>query len=577
MISVDKFKYKEYIDLRDFYKNKVDSIAGIRMFVFIFMVVSFCLGSSNFIFNILGVVLLGIFIFLIIIHDKYYKLMDYYNKYVLILEQYRSRIDGKWKDFDDKGEDFKGELLNDLDVVGDNSLFQYLSVCKTSGGRSKLIDKLSNKKISISIIRNNQEVIKELCEKINFVVDFQVNMLKYDKKKINLTNNFKYIDRDIGKKDIDFVIGIIFILITWILLLLGLFKIININYFYGMFMFNFLANFMYSYIYREEFDNISRISNDYSKLSSIYKNILGKNFNSKILKNMQNNISKSFVSISRLVRIDELNSLKNNILSSFIFNGLFSINIVVMFMYSKFLCNNDIYLKNGISAIEELEAFVSLATIGLVNDKVCMPDLVDDLVIDFKNLKHPLLDSKICVGNDFSGRDGVNIITGSNMGGKTSFLRTRGINMLLMNAGSYVCADSFKGGYVKIFTSLNVADDIDKGISTFYGELLRIKKAMDYTSGNRLVLVDEIFKGTNYQDRIYGAVNVIKKLNDKKTILFITTHDFELCDVKAKNLVNYYVKEYYEGDNIKFDYKIRVGKCESTNAKYLMKKLNIID
>jgi DNA mismatch repair ATPase MutS len=91
------------------------------------------------------------------------------------------------------------------------------------------------------------------------------------------------------------------------------------------------------------------------------------------------------------------------------------------------------------------------------------------------------------------------------------------------------------------------------------------------------LIIKGIFKGTNYQDRIYGAVNVVKKLNDDKTILFITTHDFELCDIKINNLKNYNVREYYEDDFIKFDYKIREGKCESTNAKYLMKKLNIID
>ena len=124
---------------------------------------------------------------------------------------------------------------------------------------------------------------------------------------------------------------------------------------------------------------------------------------------------------------------------------------------------------------------------------------------------------------------------------------------------------------------MRVSDDIDKGISTFYGELLRIKKALSDKSDNRLVLVDEIFKGTNYNDRMYGAYQVMKKLNDNRTILLITTHDFELCDAKIDNLNNYYFKEYYEGEVIKFDYKIRSGKCDSTNAKYLMKKLGIID
>ena len=161
------------------------------------------------------------------------------------------------------------------------------------------------------------------------------------------------------------------------------------------------------------------------------------------------------------------------------------------------------------------------------------------------------------------------------MGGKTSFLRTIGINLVLMNAGTYVCASEFKASFFKIFTSMRVGDDIEKGISTFYGELLRIKKAMDYLNqGNMLVLIDEIFKGTNYQDRIYGAKKVIKRLQNKNTIVLLTTHDFELCD--EKNIINYHVKEYYEGNQIKFDYKVRKGKCTSTNAKYLMEKLEII-
>ena len=152
----------------------------------------------------------------------------------------------------------------------------------------------------------------------------------------------------------------------------------------------------------------------------------------------------------------------------------------------------------------------------------------------------PLLDINKCVGNDFFCKNGVNIITGSNMGGKTSFIRTIGINLILMNAGTYVCADSFNSSIFEIFTSISIKDNIDKGVSTFYEELLRINKAIKYNEGKRIVLVDEIFKGTNYNDRIYGALNVIKKLNDDRTILFITTHDFELCEVDVNNIFNYY-------------------------------------
>ena len=232
-------------------------------------------------------------------------------------------------------------------------------------------------------------------------------------------------------------------------------------------------------------------------------------------------------------------------------------------------------MQNTIIDIEELEALISLTGIGILKEEKCFPVKSNKVEIKFMEIKHPLLKEEICVDNDFDTKAQVNIITGSNMGGKTSFLRTIGINIVLMNAGTYVCAKSFRASYLKIFTSMRVGDDIEKGISTFYGELLRIKKAMDYLNqGNMLVLIDEIFKGTNYQDRIYGAKKVIQRLQNQQVITFLTTHDFELCD--EKNITNYHVKEYYEGDQIQFDYKIRKGKCTSTNAKYLMEKLEII-
>ena len=573
---MEKFDYKKYVLIRDEYRLKVNNIASMRMIIFILMIASFIMGSKNNFFNILGVFLVIIFIVFIFVHDKYYKLLDYYDKYVKVLDQYKDRMSDKWKKFDDKGYEYSNELFDDLNIVGDNSLFQYLSVCKTLSGRYKLISKLSNKKISVKELKDSQKVMEELNNNIEFDINFQINMLEYEGKKINLESGFDYLDKSVGKRYIDFAIGIIFSGGCLLLLLLGYLGIISYNYFYGLFVFNFLINYMYSFIYRDEFESITKVSSLYGRLQNVYKCIIGENFKCSKLKKMSATIENSYDSVKRLVFIDDLNNLKNNILSSFIFNGLFCINIMVMFMYSLFLNRDTDELKKGIKDISELEAMISLAGIGLIRDDVCMPSISDELCLDFSNIKHPLIDRDVCVGNDFKGKDGVNIITGSNMGGKTSFIRTIGVNLILMNAGTYVCADSFKGCYLKVFTSIGVGDDIDKGISTFYGELLRIKKAIDYQDGNRIILVDEIFKGTNYNDRIYGAVNVIKKLNDKRSILFITTHDFELCDTDTKNLENYYVKEFYEGDNIKFDYKVRKGKCTSTNAKYLMKKLDII-
>ena len=572
---MSKFNYEKYNELFNKYNRIVNYISIIRLIVFIGIIISFFISSSINYYFYIALFFVLVFVVLIFVHDKYYKMFDYYSRVIKVIEKYKDRINGKWRNFDDTGEDFSNELLSDLNIVGNNSLFQYLSICKTTGGRKRLVDKLSNKKVTKKDLDKNQEMIIELSKDVSFVVDFQARMLgKCNNDIIDFDDGFIFLNQDVGCRNIDLFFGVVFSIISLSLLFLGYIKVISYNYFYGMFIFNFLINYMYSYIYSKEFSGISIVSSSYGNLYKIYESILNRKFISKKMNDIYNNINNSYESVKRLVFIDSLNNLKNNILSSFVFNGLFCVNIIVMFLYSKFQGNG---IKKGIDCIYELEAMISLASIGIIRDDVCIPCYSDDVCINVSNLKHPLIDKNKCVGNSFYGNSGINIITGSNMGGKTSFLRTIGINLILMNSGTYVCADSFTSSYFKIFSSISVEDNLDKGISTFYAELLRINKALKYNEGNRLILVDEIFKGTNYNDRIYGAIEVIKKLNDNRTIAFITTHDFELCDAKGDNINNYYVKEYYENDIIKFDYKIRKGKCTSTNAKYLMKELGIIE
>ena len=574
---MDKLDYNKYLELRNEYNKKVNTISSIRLVVFILMILSFFISSSNNIYVCIGFIFLILFLLLIFIHDKYYKILDYYDKYIIILDEYKDRRSGKWKEFNDKGNEYNNNLLSDLNIVGDNSLFQYLSICNTMGGRDKLINKLSDNKCDNNELIKRQDVIKDLTKMIDFDISFQVSMFDFRNKKINLEEGINVLNKRVGNKKVDLFIGLLFSLISLILLFLGYLKIISLNYFYGMFIFNFLINYIYSYMYNKEFNDISFVSLLYGNLSNTFDLIINNNYNSLELNKIYKDVKDSYGMVKKIQFIDNLNNLKNNILSSFIFNGLFCVYIIVLYLYSYYQTSNIYSLKKGIYDIEELEAYISLAGIGIVNNNVCMPVMNDDVGISFSNMKHPLIDNNRCVGNDYKGINGVNIITGSNMGGKTTFIRTIGINLILMYAGTFVCADSFSSSYFKIYTSISVGDDISKGISTFYNELLRIKEAIDNDKDNRIILVDEIFKGTNYNDRIYGAKEVIKKFNDNRTILFVTTHDFELCDIKGKNINNYYVKEFYEDDNIKFDYKIREGKCTSTNAKYLMKKLKIID
>jgi len=193
---------------------------------------------------------------------------------------------------------------------------------------------------------------------------------------------------------------------------------------------------------------------------------------------------------------------------------------------------------------------------------------------------HPLLVEAKRVCNHVEIDNDLGIITGSNMSGKTTLLRTVGINLVLAYAGTGTCAKKMECSIMEIFTSMRVTDDVNSGISTFYAELLRIKMIVDYShqKENMIFLIDEIFRGTNSRDRIIGARNVIKNLHQKWIIGLISTHDLELCDLEyEKNCKskNYHFEENFIGDEMKFDYQLRLGRSTTTNAQYLMKMVGI--
>jgi DNA mismatch repair ATPase MutS len=193
---------------------------------------------------------------------------------------------------------------------------------------------------------------------------------------------------------------------------------------------------------------------------------------------------------------------------------------------------------------------------------------------------HPLINHKQRVNNSINIDQSICIITGSNMSGKTTFLRTIGINLVIAYAGGAVCAKKFDTSIMDIYTCMRVSDDLSKGISTFYAELLRVKMIIEASKEKKpmIFLIDEMFSGTNSMDRIAGAKNVLLNLSREWIAGLISTHDFELCalekDSKGK-IKNFHFSERYKNNMIEFDYKLKNGQCTTTNAKYLMKMVGI--
>lgn len=230
----------------------------------------------------------------------------------------------------------------------------------------------------------------------------------------------------------------------------------------------------------------------------------------------------------------------------------------------------------------ELEALAALANFAYLNPEYDFPEIVvagSERIFQAQGLGHPLIPAKQRVSNDFSMcRAGeLAMITGSNMSGKSTFLKTLGINLSLAYAGGPVCAGRLQTSLFRLFTCVKVNDSVTDGFSFFYAEVRRLKALLDELQKEHayplFFLIDEIFKGTNNRERLIGSRSYIRALAGQNGAGAISTHDLELTTLAntLPNLLNYHFREEVIDGRMVFDYKLHDGPCPTTNAVKIMK------
>lgn len=233
--------------------------------------------------------------------------------------------------------------------------------------------------------------------------------------------------------------------------------------------------------------------------------------------------------------------------------------------------------------VGEWEVLSSLAGLAYAEPSYTMPTVsAQGYQLTATQLGHPLIPGSKRVVNDFSvaGKGKNVIITGSNMAGKSTFLRTVGLNAVLAQTGSVVCATSFSMSTLQVFTSMRTQDNLEESISSFFAELKRIRQLLDSLKQNEvpiLYFLDEILKGTNSDDRHKGAAGLVKQLHHENALGLISTHDLALSQLEneVEGLENYSFNSTIAGQDIRFDYKLTAGKCQEFNAAVLMAKMGI--
>lgn len=595
IILEDKFnnrieKYKK--DAAD-KKRVYDRIAYLRLLVMvgcIYFIVQMFRGYQS-IQNIYGVIItLIIFIGLLIYHNSIKEKIKFEDDMILINEKYIKRINGKWIEFEDCGEEFVNKdhpYSFDLDLVGKKSLFQLINITTTYFGRQSLVNTLLFPNLNKEEIEKNQEATKELSEKIDFCQKIEYAGNKKNKSKLNPDKLLNYVESDnifinwpILKKVI-YIMPMVTIPISFIIILFKIKSLKILVYFF------FIVQLLLWGIKALKLNEALQVVSCYKNTLEEYEDILSiiekEDFQCGKLRNIKKNLFDDDISsiqaIRKLYNICEKINLRNNGIMYLILNVLFLWDYQCIFSLESWKKQYGTEVRNWLYDIGTIEELMSISILSHINESVVYPSFDEKkLIVHGKELGHPLISSDVRVNNDVDMEDNIFIITGSNMSGKTTLLRTIGINLVIAYSGGMICGKKLNTSLMDICSSMRITDDLQGGISTFYGELIRIKNIIDRSKENNkmIFLIDEIFRGTNSKDRITGAETVLRNLNERGVIGALTTHDLELCTLSNTDRIkNYHFEEHYKDNKILFDYKLREGKSTTTNAKFLMKIVGI--
>ena len=288
--------------------------------------------------------------------------------------------------------------------------------------------------------------------------------------------------------------------------------------------------------------------------------------------------SAKIAQLSRL--LDDLDSV-GNILVSIPLNAFSFYHIHRYQQLLQWKTRYAAHIEEWLQSVGEIEVLCSFANFSYNHPNFAYPTLNNKYEIAFEEVGHPLIPSEQRITNDITlNEQAFILLTGSNMSGKSTFLRTLGVNMLLTLVGLPVCARKANVHPLRLLVSMRLADSLSDGKSYFFAEINRIQQIVKTLESERcFVLLDEVLRGTNSEDKQQGTIKIVERLLSLQALGVLATHDIEVCNLSEQypqQLQNKCFESIIENGELTFDYKLRDGVCKNKNATFLMKKLGII-
>lgn len=581
-------QHQEDLEQLKYRYNVISVLRFLCVAVFLISFYFYYKSSGSYLLAIMG--LAGIIFFgLIKVHQKLSFFVKFRKAIISITENEISFIDGQSIPFKHgiKFETHKHFYTYDLDVFGEAGLFQHLNRTATYIGSKTLAGLLQNP-LSHEEILLNQQAVKYITPKLLWRHKLHATAAMLEDKKETYDKLISW--SQTKSTPLPYLYKWLAWLLTAVMVALIGLMIFTANPLYlNLALLLFLINIgvVFSLIKKIQaeiayFNGIDKITKQYALL---IEHIEESEYENPKFTALKKQLEQEGVPASKCVR--QLSSLiaamdsVQNLLIAVLFNGFCLFHIHVLHNLLKWKNQYAGNVENWLTVIGEIETINSLANFSFNNPEYCFPNLNTNFNIEMKDSGHPLLREDVRVNNDVSfNKQAFMILTGSNMSGKSTFLRSLGVNMLLCNIGSCICANSASVHPLPILVSMRLSDSLAESESYFFAEVKRLKQIMQQLSqAPAFILLDEILRGTNSDDKRNGTIGVIKKLIQQKAIGAIATHDLEICKTTLQYphyLINHCFEVEIVNNELVFDYKLRKGICQNQSASFLMGQMEII-
>lgn len=493
----------------------------------------------------------------------------------------------------DEGKDYKSlnpHLADDFDLFGEGSLFQYLNRCSTLIGKTRFAKSLCQSELDVNIILQRQQAIKELSNNNEFSQNFRTHGMFITESGNEISSVQQWLDESEENLKFFKVAIVVFpsLNIAWSVLVgLGILSLSSL-------IFPMLISLLVIFFNKKRIDHahvrLGRTAKVFEKFSILIKLIENEAFNSLYLNELKSKLAcrdiKASNSLKQLFKLLNNFDVRYNVFVTILLNSLMVFDLQIFCRLEKWKLKHKNNINRWFDSLAEIDELISYAVFANNNSNELVFPEVSDQDFDFEavELGHPLLHPTTRVNNSVKliGKPNIIIVTGANMAGKSTFLRTLSVNLILAMNGAPVCAKAFRFTPCDIMSSIKIQDSLSNHESYFYAELLRIKELIDHVKNHpkTLVILDEIHRGTNTKDKQLGSLGLLKKLINQNAVAIIATHDLEIGKLEETHpdvVGNYCFEVELQNDQLIFDYKLKKGISSKLNASFLMKKMEIID